>query len=176
MKIREATKTDEATIRGVCLSAFPESEREQVAELAVALLSDKSAPPTLSLVAEIDDEVVGHVAFSPVTSAGDGRFLGYILSPLGVRPQNQKQGIGTQLITSGIQQLSQTDAEVVLVYGDPAYYGRFGFRTDVANCCLPPYELEYPFGWQGIALGDQNILSSTIPITCVPCLSDPALW
>jgi len=179
MQPRRATRSDRGAVHGVHWAAFAESERALVARLAVRLLSERTTPPTISLVAEVDGVVAGHVAFSPVTieSAGDTQDLhGYILAPLAVRPELQKRRIGTRLVETGISELSGAGVDVVFVYGDPEYYGRFGFSARAAEGYIPPYELEYPSGWQGLVLGACATRESPAAITCVPALSDPALW
>lgn len=177
MTIRTATSLDQETIYSVHWSAFPEGEREIVSDLAVNLLLEETTPPILSLVAETTGIMVGHVAFSPVTlDNSQNNIQGYILAPLGVKPDCQNLGIGSQLVKRGIQQLSTMGVDILLVYGDPKYYGRFGFSADIAECYIPPYELQYPFGWQGIALSGRGMQPSSIQIACVNSLSDPALW
>ncbi len=176
MRIRDAESTDRGSIRRLCRAAFPEGEREVVAKLAVDLLADESTPCVISLVAEAEGTVVGHVAFSPVSDKNDGSLLGYLLAPLAVSPQYQKQGVGSGLIERGMQQLSQMGVEMLLVYGDPAYYGRFGFSEEAAERYLPPYELQYPFGWQGIVLDEREAGTAPVDIACVAPLCDPALW
>jgi len=174
--IRNANKTEVEAIRGIHLSAFPDAERERIAKLAVDLLLEDTTPPVLSLVAEADLRIVGHVAFSPVAIDGNEDFHGYILAPLAVRSDHQKQGLGSQLVEEGMRRLSETNASFLLVYGDPEYYGRFGFRTDVAEPFLPPFELEHPFGWQGLMLRERGSEIHPARIHCVSSLSDPALW
>lgn len=176
MRIRNATNQDREAIHQIHWSAFPESERESVSRLAVDLLAETSTPPVISLVAEVEGDAVGHVAFSPVTSADDQAFLGWLLSPVAVRPSHQKQAVGSQLIVYGMQQLSDADGEVALVYGDPEYYGRFGFSAEVAEPYVAPYELEYPFGWQGLLINERGTRQSPVSIACVPGLCDPTLW
>ena len=79
----------------------------------------------VSLVAERDGQVVGHVGFSPITCAAPGQ--GFGLAPLGVRPHAQRQGIGAQLVKEGLAAVARCDAGFVVVLGDPRYYARFGF-------------------------------------------------
>ena len=109
MSIRIATSLDRDDVRDVYLCAFPEGEREIVSELAINLLSERTTPQTISLVAETEGAVVGHVAFSPVTIDNNENLQGYILAPLGVKPDYQKRRIGSKLIESGIQQLIDGD-------------------------------------------------------------------
>ena len=176
MDIRVATSLDRDSVLGVHWSAFAETERELVSRLAVDLLSEKATLPVISLVAESEGVVVGHVAFSPVTFDSDENLRGYILAPLGVKPDYQKRGVGSKLIASGMDRLSSLGVNIVFVYGDPEYYSNFGFSVDAAMRYLPPYDLEYPFGWQSITLNEFSISESSIKIACVTSLCDPALW
>jgi putative acetyltransferase len=176
MHIRIATSLDQDNIHSVHWSAFAEGERELVSKLAVNLLAEETSPQTISLLAETEGAVVGHVAFSPVTIGSNKNIQGYILAPLGVKPVYQEHRIGSKLIESGMQQLSRMGVDILFVYGDPKYYSRFGFSVDAAECYIPPYKLEYPFGWQGIALGECSIRKSPIKIACVNSLCDPTLW
>ena len=175
-QIRATTRSDADVVGDVHLSAFPVGEGEVISKLAVDLLSEETDPPILSLVTEVDGAVVGHVAISPVTAQGTKEFLGYILAPLAVRPDYQKRGIGSRLIKSGMERLSGMDSKILLVYGDPKYYGKFGFSTEAAERYVPPYPLQYSFGWQGMALRDLSRRSQDVRIACVSSLCDPALW
>lgn len=176
MNIRIATNQDRDDIQSVYLSAFPKGESEIVSKLAVDLLSENTTPQTISLVAETDDSVVGHIAFSPVMIDNNENFKGYILAPLGVKPDYQKRRIGSMLIEYGMQQLSAMKVNIVFVYGDPKYYERFGFNADAARNYTPPYKLRYPFGWQAIVLKELDIEKPPVAITCVTSLRDPKLW
>jgi putative acetyltransferase len=176
MSIRIATSLDRDNVRDVHLCAFSEGEREIVSKLAINLLSERTAPQTISLVAETEGAVVGHVAFSPVTIDNNENLQGYILAPLGVKPDYQKRRIGSKLVESGMQQLLIMGVNILFVYGDPEYYCKFGFSADVADRYTPPYKLQYPFGWQAIVLNDFNIEKSSTNIACVTSLCDPELW
>jgi len=176
MPIRTATNPDRDDIHSVHWSAFAADERALVSELAVNLLSEQTTPKTISLVAESEGNIVGHVAFSPVTLENDKSFRGYILAPLGVKPDYQQQGIGSTLIESGIQQLSTMDVNILFVYGDPNYYSKFGFSVDAAAVYTPPYELHYPLGWQGLVLNESSTGRSSAKLVCVTSLNNPMLW
>lgn len=84
---------------------------------------------TLSLVAEADGVVVGHVAFSPVM-VSDGSTDWYGLGPISVDPTRQGEGIGSKLVREGLAQLQALGASGCVLLGNPAYYGRFGFAPD----------------------------------------------
>ena len=176
MSIRLATPHDAPAIRTVYRAAFPEAEWEQVASLALSLLTPSDAPQTLSVVAEEAGILTGHVAFSPITAPNHPAWTGAILAPLAVDPAHQKKGIGSALVRHGVQHHREAGTDVLFVYGDPAYYGRFGFTTDSAERYTPPHPLAFPFGWQGLALTPQPTDQCPTPISCVAPLDDPSLW
>jgi len=94
----------------------------------------------LSLVAEVENAVVGHVLFSALTLSTDHDALA--LAPVAVVPEYQRRGIGTGLITEGLRVLAAQGHEIVLVLGDPAYYARFGFSPELARRLEHPYPKE----------------------------------
>lgn len=177
LKIRESRKGDLADIRAIHQSAFPQAERDSVTRLAVELAYTRFEPAALSLVAAYADHTVGHVAFSPVRITGAGKINGYILAPLGVLADAQRGGIGTALVREGLKRLEARGVDVVLVYGDPEYYGRFGFGAELGERFIAPYPLEYPFGWQAMTLGQPpTFAEAPVRIACVAALDDPAMW
>ena len=175
MTVRPATATDRDAIQAIHRAAFPEGERDLVSALAARLLTEETQPPTLSLVAEKDGRVVGHIAFSPV-KIGETETSAFLLAPLAVDPDEQKSGVGSKLVEFGIETLRNAKVSLLFVYGDPAYYGRFGFEDDLAAGFPPPHPLEFPFGWLARSLAEGSPPEPPRPITCVPALSDPALW
>ena len=80
-------------------------------------------------LAERDGDVAGHALFSPVRIAhgDDGLALG--LAPMAVAPAWQRRGVGTALLQGSLRELSETPHRAIVVLGDPAFYGRFGFRS-----------------------------------------------
>lgn len=176
MNIRTATSRDRGDVYRINSCAFPEEENELIAKVALDLLGEETTPPTISLVAELEGAVVGHIAFSPVSMVGNQDFRAYILAPLSVMPEYQKRRIGSTLIEHGLHKISLLDAQVVFVYGDPEYYGRFGFSPEPAQRYIPPYPLQYPFGWQALVIKERDMGNADLPISCVHSLSDPRLW
>ena len=128
------------------------------------------------LVADAGDALLGHVAFSPVFERGAGDCVAYILAPLAVVPQSQKKGVGKALVEVGLKEVARLGATTVLVYGDPEYYSRFGFQVEAAERFAPPYALQYPTGWQAVALGEGGSPSEPVAFTCVAPLNQPDLW
>jgi putative acetyltransferase len=176
MTIRNATPLDANAIRDLILIAFPQDEAPMIAQLATDLLTLNTSPPTLSLVAEHDGAIVGHIAFSPVTFNPDNGLLGYILAPLSVAPNHQKRGVGSQLIEHGVNQLKQNQTDILFVYGDPNYYTRFGFNTETATPFTAPYPLTYPFGWMATSPSDHDTAQQHCKVGCVAPLRDPEFW
>jgi len=176
MNIRNATDQDQISIDRIYVSAFPEGEGEIVSKIALGLLSESTKSAIISLVAEVDGNVVGHVAFSPIKIEHNLKCLAYILTPLAVLPEYQKQSIGSKLVESGIKKLSDIGLNYIFVYGDPKYYGRFGFFANVAESFKVPYKLEFPFGWLGLVLTPCEISQAPATIHCVSTLSDPEIW
>ena len=123
MIVRAERKSDFAEIHAVVQAAFGE---EPIGPLVDALRPLAGYLPELALVAEDEGEIVGYVMFSYAELAEGGRVL--MLSPLGVRPDRQRQGIGSALVEEGLRRARERGEPVVIVEGDPRYYSRFGFR------------------------------------------------
>ncbi|HVK15416.1 MAG TPA: N-acetyltransferase [Fimbriiglobus sp.] len=120
--IRPEQPGDASAVRRVHESAFPTPVE---ADLVDALRANGDL--WLSLVAVDGWEVVGHVAFSPVTVNGE-EVSGMGLAPVAVHPDRQKQGLGTRLTMEGLSECRSAGLGFVVVLGWPAYYSRFGFR------------------------------------------------
>lgn len=174
MQIRESVENDKDAIRIVHLAAFGESEGETVSQLAIELLEDKNAQPTLSLVAEQNNEIIGNIIFSPVNIEGIKGISAYILAPLAVKIDNQRKGIGTKLINQGIETLRNRGVDIVLVYGDPNYYTRTGFKA--GHNLKAPYKLEYPEAWMAQGLVEGVLTKAQGVVRCASSLSSPEHW
>lgn len=175
MQIREANIKDSGGIRRLHFEAFNNSEAELISDLAVNLLHEKSAVKTISLVAMDNDVIIGHTAFSPVFLDSTNKHFGYILAPLAVKPTHQKRRVGLTIVKHGLDTISSLGAFIVFVYGDPQYYSRFGFTTDLAQNFTPPYTLQYPEGWQAIKL-NSTVFPKGGKFQCVDSLHEPKLW
>lgn len=177
LEFRESEAEDLEAIRGVHHSAFPEDERDSIIRLTVELARLPPETGTLSLLAERQGRVVGHVVFSPVRIEKSGGLEGCILAPLGVSSEAQGGGVGSALVRHGLARLKSQGIDVVLVYGDPGYYGRFGFEAGLAERFTAPHPLQYSFGWQAMTLADDPPLPARpVRIHCVEALDDPAMW
>ena len=125
MPIIRPERTEEiAAIRRVNLAAF---ETSVEADIVDALR--QHAQPFLSLVALDADEVVGHIAFSPVTLVPYSHLRIAGLGPIAVLPSHQRQDIGSSLVRAGLLEVRRVGFQAVVVLGHEHYYPRFGFLT-----------------------------------------------
>jgi len=167
MIIRLSTLSDLHSLEILYPAAFPE---EDLLPLVRNLETGKA--DTLSLVAEDQGTVIGHLAFTICHVEGVPAGL---LAPLCVDPAHHKQGIGSALVREGFKHLEARGVLLILVLGDPAYYGRFGFAPE--RQVLPPYPLpsEWADAWQSVQLagGGPRVKGQL----AVPRLwQNPALW
>lgn len=123
MIVRDETAADVAAVRRVHATAFATPEE---AKLVDALRA--AARPLVSLVAEVDGEIVGHVVFSPVTLPDHPEVHLMGLAPLAVVPAHQRRGIGGALTRAGLERCRELGVGAVVVLGHPDYYPRFGFE------------------------------------------------
>jgi putative acetyltransferase len=137
--IRDETETDIAAITEVTIAAFEDLAVSNQTEQYIVEALRAAKALTVSLVAEADGRVVGHIAFSPVT-VSDGSRDWYGLGPVSVSPDYQRKGIGTALISAGLSRLKALDARGCCLVGHPGYYERFGFHNTpgLAHEGVPP--------------------------------------
>ena len=133
--IRPEEPRDHAAIGVVTDAAFAEVEYSDGSEVGIVEALRRDGDLTLSLVAENEERIVGHIAISPVTIS-DGSEGWYGLGPISVLPAYQRSGIGHRLMQRAIADMRVRGARGIVLLGDPAYYARFGFEHDP--------RLEYP--------------------------------
>ena len=126
--LRSETDTDIGAITEVTIAAFQTLEISNHTEQFIIEALRASHVLTVSLVAETDGRVIGHIAFSPV-AISDGTQDWYGLGPVSVLPEYQRQGIGKALIREGLAQLRGMHARGCCLVGHPEYYEKFGFEN-----------------------------------------------
>lgn len=124
--IRDESKDDIDVISTVTAAAFETLEISSHTEQFIVEALRSAGVLSLSLVAELDGQVVGHIAFSPVTMS-DGTPDWYGLGPVSVLPALQRTGIGKALIFEGLARLKTLGARGCCLVGHPDYYPKFGF-------------------------------------------------
>jgi putative acetyltransferase len=150
VNIRVATDADWAAVLDVHRRAF---RQEDEARLADELRAGDAFVPELSFVAILDGAVAGHVMNTWVGLEGSERRL-LQLSPIGVLPELQGRGIGSALVRASLDGARARGEPVLLLEGNPAYYGRFGFvRADELGL-LPPPEALYDWAFQAAVLDE----------------------
>ena len=126
--IKSETDADTSAIAEVTEAAFETLEISNQTEQFIIEALRAAGALKLSLVAELDGRVVGHVAFSPLTIS-DGTANWYGLGPVSVLPEFQRQGIGKALIREGLSRLKDMGAGGCCLVGHPDYYIKFGFQN-----------------------------------------------
>jgi len=128
MIIRNETALDIEAITEVTIAAFRTLPISNHTEQFIIKALRAADALTISLVAETEGRIVGHIAFSPVTIS-DGSSGWYGLGPISVLPEYKKQGIGKSLVNKGLSMLKELGGQGCVLVGDPNYYKRFGFRN-----------------------------------------------
>jgi putative acetyltransferase len=128
--IRDETACDYDAIRTLLLLAFGEDSPGSLADDL-----RRAGDAVLSIVAEHEGKIAGHILFSRI----EAPLRALTLAPLGVRPDLQKRGIGSALIRHGLERAGKEGWDAVFVLGSPAYYRRFGFDPALAQDYDNPY-------------------------------------
>jgi putative acetyltransferase len=139
MRIRRETEADYAAVAEVTAAAFGQQDEARLVE---AIRACDEWVPELTLVAEEDERIVGHVMFSYSALEGSSAKL-LQLSPLSVAPDRQGTGIGAALTRESLRLADERGEPLVLVLGHPTYYPRFGFRP-ASTLGLAPPNPEWP--------------------------------
>jgi putative acetyltransferase len=175
MIIRESNESDLTTIMEVNKAAF-NSDIEP--KLVSDLLSDPTAKPLLSLVAIINDIVVGHILFTKCSLDSNKDISIYILAPVSVLPSHQGTGIGGALISRGLEILETRGVDLVFVLGHPSYYPRFGFKPAVSY----GFDATYPIAEENSDAWMVHILNPRVvgdirgKVVCADMLNKPEYW
>jgi predicted N-acetyltransferase YhbS len=177
--IRRTIETDRAVIRDIHMSAFGKAQGREIVELVNGLLGDKTAKPLLSLVAEINEKIVGHILFTRAILKPESQdFSVRILAPLAVSRELQGKGIGESLIMEGLKQLAESGVDLVFVLGHPGYYPKFGFRPAGALGFEAPYPIPsaHADAWMVQELQPGPIGNAQGTIQCAEVLDEPQHW
>ncbi len=179
MYFRSGYAARESDICDLFVATFSASEGQDEGAVIGGLVRDlmKTTPDQDLFIwsAYEDEELLGCIFFSRLIFAQDDR-TAFILSPVAVKTDRQKMGIGQRLIAHGLDGLRQNRIDFVTTYGDPKYYAKAGFRQITEELAQAPLMLSFPEGWLGQSLlsADERPLRGVS--TCVPALNKPELW
>ncbi|WP_394688386.1 GNAT family N-acetyltransferase [Hoeflea sp.] len=170
IRIRQTRPLDMPAIQALYPAAFPDEDLLPVVGQLLA-----GVPGLISLGAFQHESLVGHVIFTPCAADADATAKLSLLAPLAVAPESQRKSIGTALIREGLNRLKSGGISQVFVLGDPAYYGRSGFRPETT--IAPPHPLpdEYRDAWQSLTL-DATVHPASGNLAVPAPWRDPALW
>ena len=128
MLTRIECRQDRDAITRVTIAAFKDHPFSRQTEHFIVNALRSSSALTVSLVAEFEDQVVGHIAFSPI-AISDGTSHWHGMGPVSVLPDHQRQGVGTALVNEGLSRLRAAGSRGCALVGPPDYYARFGFAN-----------------------------------------------
>jgi putative acetyltransferase len=174
--IEKASDSDLEAVLSVERQAFGSDEE---AELVRDLLADPSARPLLSLLASEDGRPVGHVLFTAARLEDDRDAASMaILAPLAVVPDAQRRGIGGELVTRGIQLLSESGVDLVFVLGHPEYYPRHGFEPAGRLGFAAPFPIpdKNADAWMVQALRPDLLGPVRGTVVCADAMNKPEYW
>ncbi len=174
MRLRPATAAD--AVEALHRAAFGPEKGPEIADLTTAILADPTAAPTLSLVAEREGALLGHILFSTVPWERD-RPRAALLAPLAVMPPAQGQGVGGRLIAEGLARCRHQGIALVFVLGHADYYSRFGSVPAGPLGFTAPYPMpeDHVGTWRVWEL-TPGALTSPHPVRCCAALDHPEHW
>lgn len=145
IRIRAASHRDYDATRRLVVAAFHDNEPEETAEFLDAMRAEGCIVG--EWLSEDQSGVIGHIVFSRVwiASHNNDRTAATMLTPLAVRPDRQREGLGTSLMMAAIKELESRGEAIFLVLGHPAYYPRAGFSSEVARGINSPWGDEPAF-------------------------------
>jgi len=168
--VRIAVPQDEDAVFAVEREAFGGTVE---AELVAALIAGDAYIPDLSLVAEHDGSIVGHVLF---TRARAGAVDAVLLAPLAVAPDWQGRGVGSALAREGLRRAAEMGFGLALVLGHPGYYPRFGFEPAEPFGIMPPYPVEPSEAWMVVELTPGTLEKAAGTVRVAEALMHEEMW
>lgn len=179
MQVTSDVEGRQAEIVALFVQTFTASEGEEdaglIGGLVRALLADGAGSDVAAYLAEEEGRIVGAAIFSRLSYAADPRHV-MILSPMAVASDRQGQGIGQRLLTEALAALQAGGVDVAVTYGDPAFYGKVGFRPVTQDVVPAPLPLGQPEGWIAQSLSGEVLTPLRGACRCAPALADPAFW
>lgn len=165
----------EALFRDAFASSEGAEEGALIGGLAAAMMGG-TPPEDLFVFSSLEGgTVLGAIMLSRLVYDADARTV-FLLSPVAVHPERQGEGIGQGLIRHGLAEMGRAGVDLVMTYGDPAFYGKVGFRPISERFAKAPFTLSQPHGWLGAPLKGGEPAPLAGPSRCVEALNRPELW
>ncbi|GIU22388.1 N-acetyltransferase [Shewanella schlegeliana] len=149
-------------------------EGQVIGELTKDLMSTTDSDDLFIFVATEDNKLAGSIIFSRLTF--ETGIDAFILSPVAVHPDFQRQGVGQKLIKFGLETLARKGVELAFTYGDPNYYSKVGFKQISEDIIKAPLAMTYPEGWLGQSLTADALQPISGRCTCVSALNNAEYW
>lgn len=179
MEFSTTTAGKEDTIVDLFTATFTASEGPDegaaVGGLVARQLAEAVPGDIRVFTAWADGRPIGGAVFTRMTFARDPRTV-FILSPVAVATDRQRQGVGQALLRHALGELTAAGVDIAVTYGDPAYYGKVGFAPVTIDTVPAPRPLSQPEGWIAQSLTGAALTPLQGPSSCVAALDDPALW
>lgn len=160
--------------RSVFATSEGEAEGALIGKLAAELFETTDDRDLFNYVAIDAGCVVASIFFTRLEF--NNNCDAFILGPVAVRTDRQREGIGQAVIGHGLKDLTDRGVKFVLTYGDPAFYGKVGFRPLSPVTVKAPFQLSQPEGWLGQSLSEDSIETLSGACTCVSAFNDPVFW
>ena len=169
---------DESAVRELFYDTFAHSEGADegriISDLASELARQVSQRHASFFgLSNTDDALIAGAFTSSLSN--DRGINAKLMAPVAVHPDAQGHGLSRQLIEQIIDTESK-NADVLVTYGDPSFYGRFGFRTISTAVVKPPYEVQYPEGWLAVHYTNKSASDLAGQYNCVEAFRDERLW
>lgn len=178
MHHKSVDKTESHSIIALFTEVFSHSEGEQegliLGNLTAELTASVDDTDTLCFGAYDGEILQAAIFFTRLNYNPD--ITVFLLSPVAVNRAMQGKGIGQSLIRYGIKELKSHGVNIVVTYGDPAYYGKTGFESLPESMMQAPHKLSMPFGWLGQSLTSETVPTLSEKPRCHPAFNDPNLW
>ena len=178
MEFRSYIPSDSSAIEALYISVFTQSESKSegvmVGNLSKELMTRTDKQDLYGFVALEKEDIIGSILLSRLTFEED--IEAFILSPVAIHSDHQGIGIGQRLINYSLKALKRKGVEIVITYGDPAFYTKVGFHPLSEALVKAPFELSQPEGWLGQSLIGDSIETALGRCSCVKALDNPAYW
>lgn len=179
MNISKYNSKDSEEIITLFTNVFTDSEGEEegllIGKLVRDLINTNSQEDLYGYVAKVGEKIIGCIFFSQLTFESNN-IIAFILSPVAIQSDYQKQGIGQKLINDGLSALKERGVELVFTYGDPGFYSKVGFKFISEEIAKAPLILSYPDGWLCQSLIDSEIKPIEGKSHCVAALNNQQYW